>query len=182
MATLQWATCESLPGGGQRRPTATASPHQPCPSLRNCAVCDPVRGIEWAPESAMEFPASSDPCCPADKRGTKHAEPAARAAALEEEPQPSPSRLAKEGILAKRRLRVGPNLALFFQEDPLHIVRGQGCELFDAEVGPLCPCVTSSCECLWACIPRVRPATLRSPFSHAGQLILGLHQQCVARG
>lgn len=41
--------------------------------------------------------------------------------------------LSKEEILAKRRQHLGPNVALFFKEDPLHIVRARGCELFDAE-------------------------------------------------
>jgi hypothetical protein len=40
---------------------------------------------------------------------------------------------AKSAVLAKRRAHLGPNLALFFEEDPLHIVRGSGCQLFDGE-------------------------------------------------
>ena len=43
--------------------------------------------------------------------------------------------LGKAEIVAKRRQLLGPNLATFFQMDPLHIVRGSGAELFDAEVG-----------------------------------------------
>lgn len=39
-----------------------------------------------------------------------------------------------DAILEKRRRHLGPNLALFFEEEPLHIVRGSGCELFDAQV------------------------------------------------
>ena len=39
---------------------------------------------------------------------------------------------AKAGVLAKRRAHLGPNLALFFEEDPLHMVRGSGCQLFDS--------------------------------------------------
>lgn len=81
----------------------------------DAAVCDPVRALEWAPEAAVEFPAAQQ-------------QPSAK-------PQPEQQAgAAKAGILDKRRRHVGPNLALFFEEDPLHIVRGQGCELFDAEV------------------------------------------------
>lgn len=90
----------------------------PPPRARPLAVCEPVRGIEWAPESAVEFNGPVKPSCLADTAGNKPVAPDA----------------TKDSILAQRRQRVGPNLALFFQEDPLHIVRGRGCELFDAEV------------------------------------------------
>lgn len=57
-----------------------------------------------------------------------YVEPALPAAAAAE------NRCEKASILGKRRRHLGPNLALFFEDDPLHIVRGQGCEIFDAEV------------------------------------------------
>ena len=54
-------------------------------------------------------------------------------AAPTEDAPVSAAEASKAGVLAKRRAHLGPNLALFFQEDPLHIVRGSGCQLFDGE-------------------------------------------------
>ncbi|KAL4859438.1 Zinc finger CCCH domain-containing protein 40 [Chlorella vulgaris] len=53
------------------------------------------------------------------------------------------NRCEKASILGKRRRHLGPNLALFFEDDPLHIVRGQGCEIFDAEGNDYLDCVNN---------------------------------------
>jgi hypothetical protein len=45
----------------------------------------------------------------------------------------SPPATASANILAKRWAHLAPNTALFFPEEPLHVVRGSGAELFDAE-------------------------------------------------
>ena len=41
--------------------------------------------------------------------------------------------MSTEEILARRRSKLGQNVTLFFPDDPLHIVKGQGCQLFDSE-------------------------------------------------
>jgi hypothetical protein len=46
---------------------------------------------------------------------------------------PTPQAPASVDILAKRRAHLAPNTAIFFPEEPLHVVRGRGAELFDAE-------------------------------------------------
>lgn len=61
-------------------------------------------------------------------------------------PAPSSTQQAqhdKEGILEKRRQHVGPNVALFFADEPIHAVRGQGCELFDAEGNSYLDCINN---------------------------------------
>jgi ethanolamine-phosphate phospho-lyase len=95
---------------------------------------DPVR-VEWAPEAAVEFSGSSQKQAGAGKPAvalTADASGAGRAAAA-----------TTQAILERRRKHVGPNLALFFQEEPLHIVRGQGCELFDPEGNCYLDCINN---------------------------------------
>ena len=41
--------------------------------------------------------------------------------------------MSTEDILAQRQSALGGNMALFFPDEPLHIVKGRGCELFDPE-------------------------------------------------
>lgn len=41
--------------------------------------------------------------------------------------------MATEEILDKRQNLLGPNMPLFFADEPLHIIKGRGCELFDSE-------------------------------------------------
>ena len=100
---------------------------------------DPVPLECWAPEAGVDYGTSlKPPALP---------QPPAPAQAQEEP--------AAADILDKRRRHLGPNLALFFPEDPLHIVRGQGCELFDPEVRrPTC----------WPA-PQLRQVTLSSPHT-----------------
>ncbi|GAB4817668.1 hypothetical protein N2152v2_004714 [Parachlorella kessleri] len=50
--------------------------------------------------------------------------------------------LSREEILEKRRRHLGPNVALFF-DDPLHIVAGRGCELFDPEGHSYLDCINN---------------------------------------
>ena len=108
----------------------------------------------WAPEAAVEFgmPASCELAAPAvdapavtpfpasSSVGSDMSASAASdssAAALPASSADSAAgaaEAAKAEILDKRRRHVGPNLALFFQDEPLHIVEGRGAELFDAQV------------------------------------------------
>jgi ethanolamine-phosphate phospho-lyase len=48
-----------------------------------------------------------------------------------------------EEIVEKRQNLLGPNMALFFAEQPLHIVKGRGCELFDAEGNSYLDCINN---------------------------------------
>lgn len=59
-----------------------------------------------------------------------------------EQDGPAEAGLCREEILARRRQHVGPNVALFFDE-PLHIVRGAGCELFDPEGRSYLDCINN---------------------------------------
>lgn len=132
---------------------------------------DPVR-VEWAPEAAVEFSSSLQ----------KQAGAAKAAVALNANGSAlvQPACSTSQAILEKRRKHVGPNLALFFQEEPLHIVRGQGCELFDPEVRPgrmeeatVCgqACGNqSACICCWLA---PRPAHASHHFRTASPLLHG---------
>lgn len=46
-------------------------------------------------------------------------------------------------ILALRRQHVGPNVALFFRDAPLHIVAARGCTLYDADGGAFLDCINN---------------------------------------
>lgn len=50
---------------------------------------------------------------------------------------------AKAAILAKRRAHLPPNLATFFAEDPLHVVEGRGCQLFDEAGNAYLDCINN---------------------------------------
>lgn len=99
-------------------------------------VRDPVRSLVWAPEAGVAF-AGSRP------RSTEHE------AAVQPEPEPEPAggeaahEASDAAILARRRAHLGPNLALFFADAPLHIVRGRGCELYDAQGGAFLDCISN---------------------------------------
>lgn len=41
--------------------------------------------------------------------------------------------MVTEEIIEKRQNLLGPNMALFFADEPLHIIKGSGCELIDSE-------------------------------------------------
>lgn len=101
---------------------------------RTLSPRDPVR-VEWAPEAAVEYSGSTQRQAGAIKPAvelTADASGPGRAAAS-----------ASQAILEKRRKHVGPNLALFFKDEPLHIVRGQGCELFDPEGNCYLDCINN---------------------------------------
>lgn len=116
----------------------------PLSFLRCHAVRDPTHATEWAPHAASGV--CTAPPEPAATLGAKPTAPSsavhltANGSASAAPAVAAPSRLSSfqldaAGILEKRRRLVGPNLALFFKDEPLHVVQGSGCELFDAEVG-----------------------------------------------
>lgn len=47
-----------------------------------------------------------------------------------------------EEVLAKRKAHIGPNTTLNYKK-PLHIVRGEGCHLFDADGVEYLDCVNN---------------------------------------
>ena len=51
-------------------------------------------------------------------------------------------KMATTDIVEKRQGLLGPNMALFFADEPLHIVKGQGCELFDPEGNSYLDCTS----------------------------------------
>lgn len=72
--------------------------------------------------------------------------------------------LTKEEILEKRKRFLGPNMALFFQEDPLHIVRGEGSRLFDPEGTSYLDCINNVSH-VGHCHPRVAAAASQQLFA-----------------
>ena len=82
-----------------------------------------------------------------------------------EEPS-TPARHAetKEAIQEKRAAHLGPNLATFFADDPLHIVRGRGCELFDANGATYLDCINTVSH-VGHCHPRVAAAISQQLFT-----------------
>jgi hypothetical protein len=52
--------------------------------------------------------------------------------------------MATEEIIERRNNLLGPNMALFFADQPLHIVKGRGCELFDSEGNSYLDCKSTS--------------------------------------
>ncbi|KAL4431001.1 hypothetical protein ABPG75_006257 [Micractinium tetrahymenae] len=126
-------------------------------------VRDPIHVAEWVPQAptglctAPPEPAAAKPTAPpAPLHLAANGSAAATAAAA-----PSglgSAQLDAAGILEKRRRHVGPNLALFFQDEPLHVVRGSGCELFDAEGTAYLDCINNVSHVGHA-HPRVAAAT-----------------------
>lgn len=57
--------------------------------------------------------------------------------------------MTTEEILAKRQANLGGNMALFFPDEPLHIIKGRGCELFDAEGASYLDCKYNYPSFLW---------------------------------
>ena len=57
-------------------------------------------------------------------------------------------------MLAKRRAVIGPNTTLNY-ERPLHIVRGQGCYLYDADGNEYLDCANNVAH-VGHCHPKVR--------------------------
>lgn len=58
-------------------------------------------------------------------------------------------------VLAKRRTHIGPNTTLNYKR-PLHIVRGEGCHLYDADGVEYLDCVNNVAH-VGHCNPTVRP-------------------------
>ena len=58
-------------------------------------------------------------------------------------------------VLAKRRTHIGPNTTLNYK-NPLHIVRGEGCRLYDADGVEYLDCVNNVAH-VGHCNPTVRP-------------------------
>jgi ethanolamine-phosphate phospho-lyase len=69
-----------------------------------------------------------------------------------------------EDILEKRQQLLGPNMALFFADQPLHIVKGRGCELFDSEGNSYLDCINNVAHVGHA-HPRVAAAVSRQLFT-----------------
>lgn len=67
-------------------------------------------------------------------------------------------------ILATRRRLLGSNMALFFSDDPLHIVKGQGCKLFDPEGNDYLDCINNVSH-VGHCHPRVAAAVSQQMFT-----------------
>ena len=61
-------------------------------------------------------------------------------------------------VLAKRRTHIGPNTTLNYK-NPLHIVRGEGCHLYDADGVEYLDCVNNVAH-VGHCNPTVRPRLL----------------------
>ena len=58
-------------------------------------------------------------------------------------PEDPERRLDTASILALRQRHVGPNVALFFKDAPLHVVAARGCTLYDAEGGAYLDCINN---------------------------------------
>ena len=61
-------------------------------------------------------------------------------------------------VLAKRRTHIGPNTTLNYKR-PLHMVRGEGCHLYDADGIEYLDCVNNVAH-VGHCNPMVRPRGL----------------------
>jgi 4-aminobutyrate aminotransferase-like enzyme len=68
------------------------------------------------------------------------------------------SQADKEAIAEKRRRFLGPNCAIFFPDDPLHIVRGRGAELFDPQGNSYLDCESMHMLCRCRCATSQPPA------------------------
>jgi ethanolamine-phosphate phospho-lyase len=63
-------------------------------------------------------------------------------------------------VLAKRKKHIGPNTTLVYKQ-PLHMVRGVGCRLYDADGNEYLDCVNNVAH-VGHCHPKVRPYTVRT--------------------
>ena len=68
-------------------------------------------------------------------------------------------------VLAQRRQVLGPNMALFFADQPLHIRKARGCELFDAETGASYLDCINNVSHVGHCHPRVASAVAEQMFT-----------------
>lgn len=59
-----------------------------------------------------------------------------------------------EEVLSKRRAHIGPNTTLVYKR-PLHMVRGEGCRLWDADGNEYLDCVNNVAH-VGHCHPKVR--------------------------
>jgi 4-aminobutyrate aminotransferase-like enzyme len=67
-------------------------------------------------------------------------------------------------VLAKRRAVIGPNTTLNY-ERPLHIVRGQGCYLYDADGTEFLDCANNVAH-VGHCHPKVWQGFRRQVWTH----------------
>lgn len=68
-----------------------------------------------------------------------------------------------DAVLAKRRAHIGPNTTLVYKR-PLHMVRGEGCRLWDADGNEYLDCVNNVAH-VGHCHPKVRPCLLSAADS-----------------
>lgn len=90
-------------------------------------------------------------------------------------------------VVAKRRQHIGPNTTLVYKR-PLHMVRGEGCRLYDADGNEYLDCVNNVAH-VGHCHPKVgffpaccgnewlRKGVCFTPFTLDGQG-LSLHRSC----
>lgn len=64
---------------------------------------------------------------------------------VDDRPDRSSTEEVRAGLIASRRRLLGPSLSLAY-DDPLHIVRGEGCYLFDAAGRAYLDCVNNVCH------------------------------------